>query len=419
MVAEQRRALRRSVRAEPEHRDAAARVPARALRRPLARRRDPRAHQPARRRARACARCSASASAGCRTSCPASRWPSARPRSSRRTRACEGLVLEKHGLFTFGDDAKTSYERHIELVGIARTRTSTSADGGPPPARRAPGRRDARVARDRVGGARGAGACARGDLDRPCRRFVLEHRSSDEILHFAAAEQGPALAASRADHARPRDPHQGSRICSWSARRTGTSTRSRAQLREEIDTYRVALREVLRAQRRGEGRDAHHARPDAARARAAGHRPGGGGRDARAPRASPPTSPSTPCARRSGPARSAATRASPRATCSTWSTGASSRRSSARGEAPPLAGQVALVTGGAGAIGEGVARELAARGRERACWSTRTRRGSTPCARGSRASAARSCCADVTDEGDVRDAFLRAAALFGGVDSWS
>jgi rhamnose utilization protein RhaD (predicted bifunctional aldolase and dehydrogenase)/NAD(P)-dependent dehydrogenase (short-subunit alcohol dehydrogenase family) len=27
-----------------------------------------------------------------------------------------GMVLLKHGLFTFGDDAKTSYERHIELV---------------------------------------------------------------------------------------------------------------------------------------------------------------------------------------------------------------------------------------------------------------------------------------------------------------
>src|SRR5262249_55873922 len=42
---------------------------------------------------------------------------------------------------------------------------------------------------------RGALASATGDPDRPWRRFVLEHRSSDEILHFAAAAQGPALAA--------------------------------------------------------------------------------------------------------------------------------------------------------------------------------------------------------------------------------
>ena len=50
------------------------------------------------------------------------------------------------------------------------------------------------------------------------------------------------------------------------------------------------------------------------------------------------------------------------ATSSTWSTGASSRRSSARRRTPPLAGQVALVTGGAGAIGVGIARQLVAAG---------------------------------------------------------
>ena len=31
----------------------------------------------------------------------------------------EGIVLLKHGLFTFADDAKTSYEKHIELVTVA------------------------------------------------------------------------------------------------------------------------------------------------------------------------------------------------------------------------------------------------------------------------------------------------------------
>ena len=31
----------------------------------------------------------------------------------------QGLVLEKHGFFSFGDDAQTSYERHVTLVGEA------------------------------------------------------------------------------------------------------------------------------------------------------------------------------------------------------------------------------------------------------------------------------------------------------------
>src|SRR5690606_13072125 len=31
----------------------------------------------------------------------------------------EGLVLLKHGLFSFGDDAQQSYERHVKLVSAA------------------------------------------------------------------------------------------------------------------------------------------------------------------------------------------------------------------------------------------------------------------------------------------------------------
>lgn len=33
--------------------------------------------------------------------------------------ACDALVLENHGLFTFSEDAKAAYDRHIELVDIA------------------------------------------------------------------------------------------------------------------------------------------------------------------------------------------------------------------------------------------------------------------------------------------------------------
>jgi NAD(P)-dependent dehydrogenase (short-subunit alcohol dehydrogenase family) len=76
---------------------------------------------------------------------------------------------------------------------------------------------------------------------------------------------------------------------------------------------------------------------------------------------------------------------------------------------------VALVTGGAGAIGEGVARELLAAGAavvlvdrdDERLKATRARLASASC---------EAVHADVTDEGDVRDAFRRAAELFGGVD---
>lgn len=38
---------------------------------------------------------------------------------------CEGLLLLKHGLFTFGDTARESYERHIEAVTIAEAHVSS------------------------------------------------------------------------------------------------------------------------------------------------------------------------------------------------------------------------------------------------------------------------------------------------------
>jgi rhamnose utilization protein RhaD (predicted bifunctional aldolase and dehydrogenase) len=50
-----------------------------------------------------------------------------------RKEGIEGIVLLKHGLFTFADDAKASYEKHIELVTIAE---EYLAKKGGKPARR-------------------------------------------------------------------------------------------------------------------------------------------------------------------------------------------------------------------------------------------------------------------------------------------
>src|SRR4029078_5875836 len=38
--------------------------------------------------------------------------------------AVEGLILDKHGIFTFGDDAREAYERMIEFVTLAEERLS-------------------------------------------------------------------------------------------------------------------------------------------------------------------------------------------------------------------------------------------------------------------------------------------------------
>jgi rhamnose utilization protein RhaD (predicted bifunctional aldolase and dehydrogenase)/NAD(P)-dependent dehydrogenase (short-subunit alcohol dehydrogenase family) len=48
-----------------------------------------------------------------------------------RQEGIEGIVLLKHGLFTFADDAKASYEKHIELVTKAEEYLSNRAIPGP------------------------------------------------------------------------------------------------------------------------------------------------------------------------------------------------------------------------------------------------------------------------------------------------
>jgi rhamnose utilization protein RhaD (predicted bifunctional aldolase and dehydrogenase)/NAD(P)-dependent dehydrogenase (short-subunit alcohol dehydrogenase family) len=44
-----------------------------------------------------------------------------------------GMVLLNHGLFTFADDARTAYERHVELVGRAAAHVAAALGASPPP----------------------------------------------------------------------------------------------------------------------------------------------------------------------------------------------------------------------------------------------------------------------------------------------
>ncbi len=81
----------------------------------------------------------------------------------------------------------------------------------------------------------------------------------------------------------------------------------------------------------------------------------------------------------------------------------------------PLTGQVALVTGGGGAIGEGVARKLLAAGSAVVLADIDVARLAEVAERlDSDACETLEC--DVTDEGDIRDAFRRTTELFGGID---
>ena len=93
----------------------------------------------------------------------------------------EGLILLKHGIFSFGDSARESYERMIDLVTLAErhiegNRRATFAA--------------AEIPRD-VAGPAEVGPILRGALaerndgdDDPWRRMILEFRASEAILDY-------------------------------------------------------------------------------------------------------------------------------------------------------------------------------------------------------------------------------------------
>jgi rhamnose utilization protein RhaD (predicted bifunctional aldolase and dehydrogenase)/NAD(P)-dependent dehydrogenase (short-subunit alcohol dehydrogenase family) len=93
----------------------------------------------------------------------------------------EGLVLHKHGIFTWGDTAEEAYNRMIEFVSLAearlaRGRRNVFAPGGLPgtiarPAEIAPL-------------LRGLAAIPQDRIDGLYRRFVFEFRSNPAILNF-------------------------------------------------------------------------------------------------------------------------------------------------------------------------------------------------------------------------------------------
>jgi rhamnulose-1-phosphate aldolase/alcohol dehydrogenase len=100
----------------------------------------------------------------------------------------EGLILVKHGIFTFGVDARQSYERMIALVTAAEQRLAKKRKpaftGARLPARAAALAEVAPIVR---------GACSLpdGKIEGAWKRFVLDFRGNDAVMNFVnGAEVG-------------------------------------------------------------------------------------------------------------------------------------------------------------------------------------------------------------------------------------
>jgi rhamnose utilization protein RhaD (predicted bifunctional aldolase and dehydrogenase)/NAD(P)-dependent dehydrogenase (short-subunit alcohol dehydrogenase family) len=104
--------------------------------------------------------------------------------------AAHGLILHKHGIFTFGDSAEAAYERMIEMVTLAeaalrcgRRAVFASAPTLPSPARW--GGKDVIMLRLAEAAPIVRGACALKDMANGAhRRLIMEFRGGDAILNF-------------------------------------------------------------------------------------------------------------------------------------------------------------------------------------------------------------------------------------------
>jgi rhamnose utilization protein RhaD (predicted bifunctional aldolase and dehydrogenase)/NAD(P)-dependent dehydrogenase (short-subunit alcohol dehydrogenase family) len=311
--------------------------------------------------------------------------------------AVEGLVLLKHGIFTFGDSARESYERMIAAVSRAEERVRS-------------GRKTvfaaARLPNSIAGVAEVApilrGACALADPEKPgtYRHFILDFRGGAAVRAFV---DGADLA--RYGTAGPATPDHTIR------------TKNRPLIvppPEKLDDFAAAVRAAVAAFAAGyRAYFARHATPDKRMLDPAPRVvlvPGLGlfglGRSARDAAIAADLAESW-VATVAGAEAVGRFESLPEAelfAVEYWSL--EQAKLGARTE-KPLAGQVAVVTGGAGTIGLATARALHNAGAELAIID--------------RAGAAASGIglgidADVTDPAAVRAAFDRVAARFGGVD---
>ena len=95
--------------------------------------------------------------------------------------AVEGLILDKHGIFTFGDDAREAYERMIEFVTLAEERLRKKGNAKLPGAKL-----PERLASVSDVAPTIRGVCAQRDAygEGAHKRLILDFRSNDVILNY-------------------------------------------------------------------------------------------------------------------------------------------------------------------------------------------------------------------------------------------
>jgi rhamnose utilization protein RhaD (predicted bifunctional aldolase and dehydrogenase)/NAD(P)-dependent dehydrogenase (short-subunit alcohol dehydrogenase family) len=321
----------------------------------------------------------------------------------------EGLVLVKHGIFSFGGDAREAYERMVALVTLAEERLARQRKpafvGVKLPARPA-GLADVAPI------IRGACSLQDGKIDGAWKRFILDLRRNDAVMNFVNGAD-----VERYGQAGVVTPDHNIRIKNWplavAAPGDGDLAGFKQQVRAAVAAFGEYYRDYFTRNNARVGGIKTMLDPMPRVVLVPGVGLFGLGRskkDARiaADLAEAAISTITDA--------EAVGRFDPLPEADLFDVEYWSLEQAKLGSAsePPLAGQVAVITGAAGSIGFATAKAFAVAGAEVALLDVDEAAAQAKAK--SMGGAALGIRCDVTDAASVRDAFAQVASSFGGVD---
>ncbi len=321
----------------------------------------------------------------------------------------DGLILEKHGIFTFGADAREAYERMIEMVTLAEERLKRGRKAVFVSAQMP---QQVAALTDIAPILRGACALPDAKTEGAWKRFVLDFRTGDAILNFINGAD-----VSRYAQAGVITPDHTIRTKNWPliapAPAVGEGVAFRAAVREAVAAFVKRYEDYFARNNARVGGDRIMLDPCPRVALVPGVGLFGLGTSAKEARVA---------ADLAEAAVEAITDAEASGTFESISEGdmfdceywplEQAKLGSAK--PLPLAGQIAVVTGAGGAIGAATALAFARAGAEVALLDRDLAAAQAKAKAIGGAALAVAC--DVTDASSVREAFAQVVARFGGVD---
>ena len=322
--------------------------------------------------------------------------------------AVEGLILDKHGIFTFGDDAREAYERMIEFVTLAeerlRKKGNAKLPGAKLPDRIATVSDVAPIIR---------GVCTLRDAfsEGAHKRLVLDFRSNDAILNYVNGKDVKRYARAgliTPDHVIRTKPWPLVLSAPEAGKLAGFKSAAQQAARTFADDYAAYF---ARHKTRANGASIHDPLPRVVLV------PGLGlfglGTSAKEARVAADVAEAAVEGITGAEAIGAFTSISEADTFDIEYWPLELAKLGQR-KPLPLAGQISVITGAGGAIGSAIARAFAQAGAEVAMLDIDVA-AATKQAKAIGGDALAIAC-DVTNTASVRDAFDRVAEAFGGVD---